>query len=183
MPLRVKDFGLQAGQDPEVLRISLEAAVRRRDLVESLLAVVPVRRVADVVGQTGHVDEVGIAAQPDRHPPPDLGDLQRMGQPRARGVALPRPDDLCLVGEPAQRGAVQNPGAIPGEVGAVLALGARQARGLRRFGHHPLAVEIVVGVLLSHRPTVCQPTGWRRAVHWTDSPLGPAPMRGLDCRA
>src|ERR1700722_2611695 len=159
MSLPVKDFGLQAGQNPEVLRISLKAAVRRRDLIERLLAVMPVRRMSDVVGQTGHIDEVGIAAQPDRHPPPDLGDLQRMGQPRARGVALPRPHDLCLVREAAQRGAVQNPGAIPGEVAAMLALGARQARGLRRFGHHPLAVEIVIGVLLSHRRTVCQQHG------------------------
>ncbi len=156
MPLLIKDFGLQAGQDPEVLRITLEAAVRRGELIERLFPVVAVRRVPDVVGQTGHVDKVGVAAQPDRHPPPDLGDLQRMGQSRARGIAFPRPDDLCLVGKAAQRGAVQNPGAIPGEVGAVLALGARQARGLRRFGNHPLAVEIVIGVLLTHRPTVCQ---------------------------
>src|SRR3984957_4966692 len=159
MSLLVKDFGLQAGQNPEVLRISLKAAVRRRDLIERLLAVMPVRRMSDVVGQTGHIDEVGIAAQPDRHPPPDLGDLQRMGQSRARGVTLPRPHDLCLVREAAQRGAVQNPGAIPSEVAAVLALGTRQARGLRRFGHHPLAGEIVIGVLLSHRRTVCQQHG------------------------
>ena len=78
MSLLIKNFGLQAGQDPEVLRITLEATVRRRELIERLLAVVPVRRVPDVVGQTGHVDKVGIAAQPDRHPSPDLGDLQRM---------------------------------------------------------------------------------------------------------
>jgi hypothetical protein len=156
MPLRIKDFGLQAGQDPEVLRITLKAAVRRRELIERLLAVVPVRRVPDVVGQSGHVDKVGVAAQPDRHPAPDLGDLQRMGQSRARSVAVPRPDDLCLVSKAAQRGAVQDPGAISREVAAVLTFGSRQARGLRRFGNHPLAVEIVIGVLLTHRRTVCQ---------------------------
>jgi hypothetical protein len=76
MPLRVKNFRLQAGEYPEVLRVALEAAVGRRELVEGLLAVVPVRRVSDVVGQAGHVDEVGIAAQLDRDPPADLGDLQ-----------------------------------------------------------------------------------------------------------
>ena len=137
MPLHVKGFGLQAGQDPEVLRVALEAAVRRRELVESLLAVVPVRRMPDVVGQTGHVDQVGIAAQSDRHPPPDLGDLQRMGQSRAGRVPFARPDDLRLVGEPTKRGAVQNPGAVPGEVGAVLTFGARQARALRRLRPPP----------------------------------------------
>src|SRR5277367_6161074 len=157
MPVQVKNFGLQAGQDPEVLRISLEAAIPRRELVEGLLAVVAVRRVPDVVGQTGHVDEVGIAAQFDRHPPADLGDLQRMRQSGTGCVSFPWPDDLCLVREPTKRGTMQNPGAIPGEVGAALTLGARQARDLRRLGHHPLAVEIVVGILLSHRRPVCQP--------------------------
>src|SRR3984885_6905495 len=157
MPLQVKNFGLQAGQDPEVLRISLEAAIRRRELVEGLLAVVAVRRVPDVVGQTGHVDEVGIAAQFDRHPPADLGDLQRMRQPGTGCVSFPWPDDLCLVRPPTQRGAVQNPGTVPGEVGAALTLGAWQARDLRLLGHHPLAVEIVVGMLLTHRRPVCQP--------------------------
>ena len=101
MSLPVKHFGLQTGQDPEVLRISLEATVGGRDLVEGLLAVVPVGRVPDVVRQTGHVDEIRIASQPDGHPPPDLGDLQRVRQPGPGGVAFPRSDDLRLVREPA----------------------------------------------------------------------------------
>ena len=156
MSLFVKGFGLQAGQDPKVLRVPLEATVRGRELVEGLLAVVPVGRVPDVVCQTGHVDEVRIASQSDRHPPSDLGDLQRMGQSRPGGVPFSRSDDLRLVRESAQRGAVQNPRAVPGEIGAELTIGARQTRALRRLGHYPLAVEIVIGVLLHHRRTVCQ---------------------------
>ena len=51
------------------------------DLVERALPVVPVRRVADVVGEPGEVDEVGVAAQPDRHA------RGRSGPPRANGSA------------------------------------------------------------------------------------------------
>ena len=65
-PCGVKDFGLEPGQDAEVLRVALEPAEGVGDLVERAFAVVPVRRMADVVGQPGQVDEVGIAAQPDR---------------------------------------------------------------------------------------------------------------------
>ena len=154
----IKDFGLKAGQDPEILRVALEAAVLGGDLVERAFAVVSVGRVPDVVGQAAQLDQIEVAAQPDRHSAPDLRHLQRMRQPGARSVTLAGSDDLRLVGQPAQRGAVQHPGAIPGEVAAVLALGTRQTRSLRRFDHPPLTVEVVVGVLLirDHRRTVCQ---------------------------
>ena len=142
----IKDFGLEAGQDSEILRVALEAAVAGRELVERTFAVVPVGRVADVVGQAGQLDQVEVAAQPDRHPPPDLGHLQRVSQPGTRCVTLTGTDDLRLVGQPAQRGAVQHPRAVPGEVGAVLTLGPRQTRSLRRFGYPPFPVEVVVRV-------------------------------------
>ena len=144
--LRVKDFGLEPGQDPEVLRIALEPAVRVGHLVQRALAVVPVRRVADVVRQTGHVDEIGVAAQPDRHAAADLGHLQRVRQPGARGVALARSDDLGLVGQPTQRRAVQHPGPVPGEIGAMFGVGPRQRGTLRRLDHQALPVELVVWV-------------------------------------
>ena len=156
--LRVKDFGLQPGQDAEVLRVALEAAVLGGHFVERPLAVVTVGRMADVVGQPGQVDEVGIAAQPDRHAAADLGDLQRVGQPGARGLALARPDHLRLVGEPAQRGAVQHAGPVAGEIGAVFGVGTRQRGTLRRFDHQTLPVELVVcgSPIHCHRRTVCQ---------------------------
>ncbi len=97
-PLGIKDFGLQSGEDPEVLRVALEPAERFGDLVEGTLAVVPVGRVADVVGQAGQVDQVGIAAEPDRHAASDLGHLSEWVKPGARGVTVPRTDHLGLVG-------------------------------------------------------------------------------------
>ena len=144
MFLGVKDFRLQPGQDAEVLRVALEAAVLGGELVERPFTVVPVGRMPDVVGQPGHVDQVGIAAQPDGHPPADLGHLQRMGQPGARRLTLARPDHLRLVGQPAQRGAVQHPRPVAGEVGAVLGVGSGQRGALRRFDHQTLPVELVV---------------------------------------
>ena len=56
------------------------------DLVERVLAVVPERRVAEVVRQAGGVHHVGVAAEPRAHLPADLGDLQRVGQPGAQEV-------------------------------------------------------------------------------------------------
>jgi hypothetical protein len=38
------------------------------------------------VGQAGHVDEVGIAAQLDRDPPADLGDLRAKSVRRCPSV-------------------------------------------------------------------------------------------------
>src|SRR4029078_8980014 len=57
-----KDFGLEPGQDAEVLRVALEAAVQGGQFVERPFAVVAVRRMADVVGQGGHVSDVASAS-------------------------------------------------------------------------------------------------------------------------
>ena len=187
----VKHFGLETGQDPEILGIAFETAILVGDLIECAFAVVPVGRVPDVMGQPGQLDEVEVAAHSDRHAAPDLRDLQRVGQPGARGVTFTRSDDLCLVGQAAQRGTVQHACPIPGEVGAVLTFGARQTRGLRRFAHPPLTVEVVVWVLQvrDHRRTVCQgmpgsglalPHGVPRLGVARRTPCGPALSRGLN---
>ena len=85
-----------------------------------------VRRVADVVRQAGHVDEVGIATQSDRHAAPIWATSSEWVS-RVRGVSLWRgPDDLRLVGQPAQCSAVQDPGPVTREIGAVFGVGAGQ---------------------------------------------------------
>ncbi len=109
----VKHFRLETGQDSQILRITLEPAEGIGDLVERAFTVVPVGRVADIVGQPGQVDQVRVAAQPDGHTPPDLGDFQGVRQPGARGVAVPGTDHLGLVGEPAQRSASAGHGRGP----------------------------------------------------------------------
>ena len=176
--LCVKYFGLKNGQDTEILRIAFEAAVVGRDLVERALAVVSIRWVADVMGQTGQFDEIEVAAQSNRHSSPDLGHFQRVRQPGARSVSLTGSHDLRLIGQTPQRCAVQYPGPIAGEVRAVLAFGTRQTRSLRRFEYPSRTVEVVVGVLLIrrhlivHRSTVCQ-DGHREVRHRRRAKLTP----------
>ena len=114
--------------------------------------------MTDVVGQPGEVDQVGVAAQADRHAAADLGDFERVREPGARRFVLARADDLSLVGQPAERRTVQHSGPVAGEVGAVLGAGAWQRRTLGRLGHQSLAVEVVVEVVArsGHWRTVCQ---------------------------
>ena len=116
---RAVDLGFEPHEDPQRLGVALEPATAGTELVERPLAVVPERRMADVVGEAGGVDDVRVGAQLLGDRPADLGDLQRVGQPGARDTAdfgaLPRPDDLRLAGEPAQGGGVQHAGAVAGE--------------------------------------------------------------------
>ena len=124
-PGRRERLGLQPGEDPQALRVALEAAGGPRHLVERRLAGVPERRVAEVVREAGRLDQVGVAAERLAELAADLRALQRVGQPGAREVALPRHDDLGLRGEPAQRRGVQHPRAV--------ALVRRAARPLGRL--------------------------------------------------
>src|SRR6185503_309869 len=111
-------------QDAQRLRVALEAAAGTGELVERAFAVVPERRVADVVREPGGVDDVGVAPEVLGDPPPDLGHLQRVREPGARRAAdlraLTRPDDLRLAREPPQRRGVQHAGAVAGERAAAL---------------------------------------------------------------
>src|SRR5260221_9418364 len=75
------------------------------------------------MGQAGRVDQFWIAAKRSPYLPADLRALQRVRQPRAREVGLPDLDHLRLGGQPAQRGAVQDPGPVPLERAAFTALG------------------------------------------------------------
>ena len=86
----VDHLGLQAGEHAQGLRIALEPAPPRRHCVQRLLAVVPERRVPEIVGQAGGVDDVRIAAErgaePGRPgPPPGCGSTGCGRSHRCRG--------------------------------------------------------------------------------------------------
>ena len=83
-------LGLQAGQQAQRLGVALEAADAGRDRIERRLAVVPERRVAEVVGEAGGVDDVGAAAQRRTELAADLGDLEGVGEPVAHEVVAGR---------------------------------------------------------------------------------------------
>ena len=142
-PVDVERLGLQPGQDAQRLGVALEPPAGRRELVERVLAVVAERRVAEVVGEARGVDQVRVAA--DRLPElaADLGDLERVGQAVADEVVGARPVHLGLGGEPAQRGAVHDPRAVP--------LERRTGPPLGRLRGPPLAVGVVVRVRCRQR--------------------------------
>src|SRR5216684_4282529 len=80
------DLRLEPGQQPEALRVALEPAAWLGHVGQGGLAVVPERRVAEVVCQARGVDQVGIAAQGTAQFPADLGAFQRVGEPGPREV-------------------------------------------------------------------------------------------------
>ena len=111
-PAPVEGLGLQAGEDPEGLSVPLEAPDPAGDDVERLLTVVPVRRMPQVVGQAGCVDDVRIAAQRLSQGAPHLRHLERMGEPGAYEVVGRRPQHLGLGPQAPQRRGVQDSGPI-----------------------------------------------------------------------
>ena len=142
---RAGDLGLQAGEQPEALRVALEPAAAGRDLGQRGLAVVAERGMPQVMREAGRVHQVGIAAECRPELAPDLGAFQRVGQPGAREVTRAHLYYLRLGGQPAQRGAVQHAGAVPFEGTAPGA-----ARALGRLGCPPRRrVAVVAGC---HRP-------------------------------
>ena len=136
----VEALGLQAGEDAQGLGVALEPADARGEGVEGGLAVVPERRVAEVVGEAGGVDDVGAAAERRAELATDLGDLEGVGQPVADEVVAARLDDLRLGAEPPQRRGVHEAGPVAGEV---VAVGALEGGVL---AHPPLAVASRVGL-------------------------------------
>ena len=69
--------------------------------------------VPEVVGQARGVDQVGIAPEHGPELAPDLRAFQGVGQPGPREIARADLDHLRLGRQPAQRRAVQHPGAVP----------------------------------------------------------------------
>ena len=89
------------------------------ELVEGHLAVVPERRVTEVVGERRRLGEVGVAAQRMGQVTGDLGDLEAVRQAVADEVVGLRPEHLRLGRQPAQRGRVHDAGAVALEGGAL----------------------------------------------------------------
>ncbi len=102
--------------------------------MQRVLAVVAERRVAEVVGQGGGLDQVGVAAQRRAELAGDLRHLEGVGEPGAGEVVLPRRDHLGLGRQAAQRRRVQDPGPVAlergagGPLGRLLEVAGRVAR-------------------------------------------------------
>ena len=113
----------------EVAEAAAEALGQAR--VEHRLADVPERRVAEVVPEPDRLDEVLVERERARDRARDLGDLERVGEPRAEVVALGRDEDLRLVLQPPERLAVHDPVAIALQRRAQPAVGLARLAGAR----------------------------------------------------
>ena len=102
-------------------------------VVEHVLADVAERRVAEVVAQPDGLGEVLVEPQRARDRARDLGDLERVGQPRAVVVALGRDEDLRLVLQAPEGLGVHDPVAVALQrrAQAAVLLGPRAPRRLR----------------------------------------------------
>ena len=113
-----------------------------REPVERALAVVPERRVSEVVRERRGLGDVGVGAERAGEVARDLGDLEAVGQPVADEVVALRADHLGLGREPAERRGVDDARAV-----ALERLALRRVDPLRRLRHDPLAVGVAVPLL------------------------------------
>ena len=106
---------LQRGDDAQRLRIVVEAAMVLQAGIQRPLAGMAERRMAEIMGQRQRLGEVLVEPKLARQRAGDLRDFERMRQPGAVVVALVEHEDLGLVLQPAERGGMDHPVAIPAE--------------------------------------------------------------------
>ena len=116
-PGGIEDLGLEPCHDAQRLRVALESADVGGPVVEGTLAVVPERRVTEVVVQARGVDDIRGEPQGRGELAADLRDLERVGEAVAGEVrGARRAQHLRLRREAAQRRRVQHAGAVAREV-------------------------------------------------------------------
>jgi hypothetical protein len=91
-------LALEARHHVKALGVVIEAAVAGEALIEGALAGVSKGRMAEIVRQRQGLREVVVEAELARDGACDLGDLERMRQPRPVVIALVEQEHLRLVG-------------------------------------------------------------------------------------
>ena len=115
--------GFQAGDDPQRLRVVIEAAERLHGEVQPVLPGMAEGGVAEVVRQGERFREIFIEAEFAGDGAGDLGDFDAVGEARAEEIADVVDENLCFVLELAEGGAVDDavavalPGAARGGFG------------------------------------------------------------------
>src|SRR5450631_2812807 len=90
----------------------IEAAVRRHEFAEHILARVAERRVAKIMGERKRLGEIVIEAKRAGERAGNLTDFERMGESCPEMIALVRNKDLCLMGEPPEGRAMDDAVAV-----------------------------------------------------------------------
>ena len=110
-PVRTDHFGLESSQQAQRLRVALKATTCLGGIVEGVLAVVPERRMAEVVRQARGVYDIRVAADVLPHLPGDLRHLEGVGEPGPQDAVAPGAGGvyLRLGGQATEPGRVQDP--------------------------------------------------------------------------
>lgn len=77
------------------MRVALETALC--DLIERIFTVVSIGRVANIVGESGHVTEIRIKTKTYPDTACNLTDLERVGKAGTWGIAIARAYDLGFI--------------------------------------------------------------------------------------
>ena len=109
---------LQHVDHPEALQVMLEAAVFLHAGIQGILAGMPERRVAQVVGQRNRLHQVLVQAQVAGDRTGDLRDFDAVGQAGAEQIAFVIDEHLGLVFQAPESGRMDNAVAIALELGA-----------------------------------------------------------------
>ena len=134
---------LQRGHHAQRLRVVVEAAEAGEAPIERALAGMAERRMAEVVAERERLGQILVEPERAGERAGDLGHLQRVGQPGAEMVALVEHEHLGLVGEPAERGGMDDAVAVAAEgaAGGARRLRIAPAAALRRVGRKRRAGE------------------------------------------
>ena len=158
-PAASNTLGSSRRHDAQRLRVALESADVRGPVVQRSLAVVPERRMAEVVAQARGVDDVRRQPQRGRELAAHLRDLERVRETVAGEVRRTRgAQHLRLRGQAAQRRRMEDAGAVAREVVALRAVVlAVEALGIR---------VVVAGRVAPRR---CPPRRRRQPPLWSSS--------------
>ena len=111
---------LERGHDAQRLGVVIEAAEGGEAVVERALAGMAERRMAEIVRKRQRLGEILVEPERARERARDLGDFERVGEPRAVVIALVEDEDLRLVLEAAKGGRMDDAVAVAAEGAAAL---------------------------------------------------------------
>ena len=87
---------------PQALQVVLKAPEVSHAAIQGVLTRMPKWGVPQIMGQRDSFYQVFVDLQRTRNRPPELRDLQRMGQPGPKKISLVVQEDLCLVDKPTK---------------------------------------------------------------------------------
>ena len=154
---------LEVLDDPEGLAVVIEPAVIGEALGQDVLAEMPERRVPEVVRERQGLDQVLVQTERARDRPPDLADLDAVGQPGPEVVALVIDEHLRLVLEPPERPAMDDPVAVALVRAAVTVLGLGDATPAGAAGALGVRGQPGVEIVGGHGRRVAEPRAPRQA--------------------